>query len=111
MIDRLQENRRIDLFQFVLNALVSPFLVLVIVQSARRDFASWETLFLTLTLAAFLARMRYPEIALVALALLALGLAEFPTTPSDDISRAILEICLLSVAVTCSRVTVIASSI
>ncbi|CAN5346053.1 hypothetical protein BH09CHL1_BH09CHL1_11800 [soil metagenome] len=111
MIDRLQQNRQIDLFQFVLSALLSPFLVFVIIRSARRDFDSVETLVLALTLVAFLARVRYPEFALLAQAVFALVLANVSTTTSDEVARAILEVCLLSVALTRGRITVIASTV
>lgn len=111
MIDRLQQNRRIDLFQFVLSALLSPFLVFVIIQSARRDLISVETIALALTFVALLARVRYPEFALLAQALFALALANFSTTSGDEVGRAILEVCLLSVALTRGRITVIASAV
>jgi signal transduction histidine kinase len=111
MIDRLRENRRIDLFQLALTVLVSPFLVFAIVQSVRNDHLSWEALFLTLTLAAFLGRVRYPEIALLAQAFLAFCLANFPSTSSDEIGRAILAACLMSVALMRERVIVVISSV
>ncbi|MGH2550290.1 MAG: sensor histidine kinase [Thermomicrobiales bacterium] len=110
MIDRLQENRRIDLFQLALTVLASPFLVIVILQSAQRDFTSAETLLITLTFVVFLARVRYPEIALVAQVILAVGLARFSDSSSDDVARGVLTVCLMSVAVTRGRVAVVVST-
>jgi signal transduction histidine kinase len=110
MIDRLQENRRIDLFQLVLTLLASPFLIFAIVQSARRDSTSGETFFLMLTFAAFLARTRYPEVALLAQAVFAVCLSRILDTSSDEVGRGVLQVCLMSVALTRERRTVIASS-
>lgn len=110
MIDRLLQNRRFDLFQFVLTALVSPFLVFVLVQRARHDVVSRETLLLTLTLVMFLARVRYPVFALLAQSIIAVGLAGYLDSPGDEASRVVLEFCLLSVALTRGRATVAASS-
>ena len=111
MIDRLLENRRIDLLQFALSVLASPLLAFVIVQSARRDFLSQETLFLVLSFMAFLARVRYPVIALLAQAVFTVGLARFLDTSSDEVGRAVLAICLLSVALTQGRLTIAFASL
>jgi signal transduction histidine kinase len=110
-IDRLQQNQRIDLLQLALSAVGAPVLLFAIVQSARREVASGETLVLALTFVAFLARVRYPEIALMAQVIFAIYLARFLDTSSDAVGRAVLAVCLFSVALTRERLTVVVSTI
>jgi signal transduction histidine kinase len=111
MIDRLLENRQIDLLQLALSVLGTPFLAVVLVQSAHRELLSGETLVLALTCVAFLARVRYPELALIAQVVFAAYLARFLDTSSDDVGRAALAVCLFSVALTRTRGTVVVSTI
>lgn len=110
MIDRLLQNPKVDLFQLALSVAASPFLAFVLVQRARHDLVSRETLLLTLTFVIFLSRVRYPVIALLAQAGIAAGLARYLDTPSDETGRVVLEFCLLSVALTRGRATVAVSS-